>query len=391
MRLFIALDIDDSIREHIATFHGRRRPVRTGRALEATPESLHVTLKFIGEQPESASIRSNTHYTRIQSDARRFTFAATDSSPPRNPRAYSGSAWIPPPTSHSGSRHRQYNGISRNSKRSPRLQPSPDAGAQRRQFGRPVGARNTAEPDVSTAARETLTPDARVWYHDAPRVLSVSDPALPERIEVHQTGSVCVKVAPAACPEQSNPRTINRCQSCSSWPQSVICWVPSPLAISLSASFAEDVRQSGSGNIGATNVSRKSPVLGQLTLLLDALKGTCAVFLANEIFARMRLESRRSWFAGVLTGRALRDSRHMFPVWLRFAEARAWRLPSERSRFCSSRNPRCVCYLHGRGPDIEIRFAGINRCRCRLPWHLVLMDQVQRELFSFVPILLTVC
>ena len=46
----------------------------------------------------------------------------------------------------------------------------------------------------------------------------------------------------------------------------------------------EDVRQSGSGNIGATNVSRKSPVLGLLTLVLDALKGTCAVFLADKIF-----------------------------------------------------------------------------------------------------------
>ena len=33
----------------------------------------------------------------------------------------------------------------------------------------------------------------------------------------------------------------------------------------------EDVRQSGSGNIGATNVSRTSPTLGGLTLLLDAL------------------------------------------------------------------------------------------------------------------------
>jgi len=42
----------------------------------------------------------------------------------------------------------------------------------------------------------------------------------------------------------------------------------------------EDIRKIGSGNIGATNVSRKSPALGILTLLLDALKGFAPVMLA---------------------------------------------------------------------------------------------------------------
>ena len=45
----------------------------------------------------------------------------------------------------------------------------------------------------------------------------------------------------------------------------------------------EDVRRSGSGNIGATNVSRKSPLLGGLTLLLDAAKGTAAVMLSYVV------------------------------------------------------------------------------------------------------------
>jgi RNA 2',3'-cyclic 3'-phosphodiesterase len=53
MRLFIALDIDGAIRERIARFEQGV----TGFAPDARwqkPESLHVTLKFIGEQPEPA-------------------------------------------------------------------------------------------------------------------------------------------------------------------------------------------------------------------------------------------------------------------------------------------------------------------------------------------------
>ncbi len=53
MRLFIALDIDDAIRERITRFLDGVSPLAPdGRW--ARPESLHVTLKFIGEQPEAA-------------------------------------------------------------------------------------------------------------------------------------------------------------------------------------------------------------------------------------------------------------------------------------------------------------------------------------------------
>ena len=53
----------------------------------------------------------------------------------------------------------------------------------------------------------------------------------------------------------------------------------------------EDVRRSGSGNIGATNVSRKSPMLGVLTFVFDAAKGFVAVELAVEL---SHFGSRRS-------------------------------------------------------------------------------------------------
>src|SRR5271168_3205282 len=81
----------------------------------------------------------------------------------------------------------------------------------------------------------------------------------------------------------------------------------------------EDVRQSGSGNIGATNVSRKSPVLGLLTLLLDALKGTCAVFLADRVFERAWQGNIDVSLYPLLSVMALcAILGHMFPVWLRF-------------------------------------------------------------------------
>jgi glycerol-3-phosphate acyltransferase PlsY len=74
----------------------------------------------------------------------------------------------------------------------------------------------------------------------------------------------------------------------------------------------EDVRASGSGNIGATNVARKSPALGVATLLLDAAKGFAAVLLARSLFAgpQQKLLMTAAAFCAVLG--------HLFPVWLKF-------------------------------------------------------------------------
>ncbi len=78
----------------------------------------------------------------------------------------------------------------------------------------------------------------------------------------------------------------------------------------------EDVRRTGSGNIGATNVSRKSPALGVLTLLLDAAKGFCAVQIAATLpgFGASDLRIHRLMAASALFA----IIGHMFPVWLGF-------------------------------------------------------------------------
>jgi acyl phosphate:glycerol-3-phosphate acyltransferase len=72
-----------------------------------------------------------------------------------------------------------------------------------------------------------------------------------------------------------------------------------------------DVRKSGSGNIGAANVTRVGGLgAGVLTLLLDAAKGYVAVWLA----ARWSGGSVR-WLAIAAVCAVVG---HVFPVWLRF-------------------------------------------------------------------------
>src|SRR5260221_1770502 len=72
----------------------------------------------------------------------------------------------------------------------------------------------------------------------------------------------------------------------------------------------EDVRAIGSGNIGATNVARRSPALGVVTLLLDAAKGLAAVLVARVLFSgphQQLIMTTAAFFARL---------GHLFPRWL---------------------------------------------------------------------------
>ncbi len=73
MRLFIALDIDDAIRERIALFMDGVRGFAPD-ARWVRPESLHVTVKFIGEQPEPAVERIRHELQTIRTEAATIQF-----------------------------------------------------------------------------------------------------------------------------------------------------------------------------------------------------------------------------------------------------------------------------------------------------------------------------
>jgi 2'-5' RNA ligase len=73
MRLFVALDLDDNIRSRIARFLDGVR----GFAPEARwvrPESLHVTLKFIGEQSEAQVDEIKRALAAIEADHIEMSF-----------------------------------------------------------------------------------------------------------------------------------------------------------------------------------------------------------------------------------------------------------------------------------------------------------------------------
>lgn len=86
-----------------------------------------------------------------------------------------------------------------------------------------------------------------------------------------------------------------------------------PFGVVLTRAFgAGDIRQIGSGNIGATNVLRTGRKgLAAATLILDALKAVAAVLIARAMTSSSGSELELIAAAGAFFG-------HLYPVWLKF-------------------------------------------------------------------------
>ena len=82
-----------------------------------------------------------------------------------------------------------------------------------------------------------------------------------------------------------------------------------PFGLILAKIFLKkDIREIGSGNIGATNVLRAgNKTIGYLTLVLDIIKAILPVLYINLKFPELVYISSLSVFIG-----------HVFPVWLKF-------------------------------------------------------------------------
>ena len=82
-----------------------------------------------------------------------------------------------------------------------------------------------------------------------------------------------------------------------------------PFGLILTKAFSgKDIRNIGSGNIGATNVLRTgNKYLAFSTLILDILKGYFAVIITQQYFLELIQLSALLVFLG-----------HLFPIWLKF-------------------------------------------------------------------------
>jgi 2'-5' RNA ligase len=90
MRLFVALDIEEAIRERMGGFVGELRTLAPNLRW-VSPESLHITLKFIGEQPESKMSAIEAALAKVSAPSMRISFRGCGFFPaPKSARVF----WI---------------------------------------------------------------------------------------------------------------------------------------------------------------------------------------------------------------------------------------------------------------------------------------------------------
>ena len=84
-----------------------------------------------------------------------------------------------------------------------------------------------------------------------------------------------------------------------------------PFGYLIGRAYGKNIRKEGSGNIGATNVTRVvGPWQGRLCFLLDFLKGALPVLLASRYYGFIGIPSMLAGAAAVIG--------HMFPIYLGF-------------------------------------------------------------------------
>ena len=190
MRLFIALDIDDAIRTRLSRFVEGV----TGFAPDARwvkPESLHVTLKFIGEQPDPAVDQIKQALSQVESSGSEIHFRGYGFFPTaKSARVFWIGMEADPRTRNSGRHNRRQNGLPRNPQRRPSLQSAPDPRARRRRIRlTPPQHNRPPQPCLPPSPGKTVRASrSRIRYHDGARVLSIPKPTLPERIKIHKAG-----------------------------------------------------------------------------------------------------------------------------------------------------------------------------------------------------------
>ena len=146
----------------------------------------------------------------------------------------------------------------------------------------------------------------------------------------------------------------------------------------------EDIRQKGSGNIGATNVMRSgSKGLGAVTFLLDVLKGYCAVWLCRVCDACSGTGRPNVQANAIAVAALFVVLGHIYTVWLGFRGGKG--VATALGVFLALA-PWAALVGHGVFvlvfANFALRFAGVDRVALAFPVLALLMPHDPRTPFE---------